>query len=100
MNAKARGDRVATDIGRELIALREQAAPPFHDVEGAIDAALTEPRAPVVIADTADNAGGGAPSDNTTFVHRLIARGVEGAAGAPIDRKSTRLNSCHIPFSR
>jgi microcystin degradation protein MlrC len=37
-----------------------------------------------VIADTTDNAGGGAPSDNTTFLHRLIARGVQGAAVAPI----------------
>jgi microcystin degradation protein MlrC len=82
--AKAHGDQVATEIGRELIALREQAAPPFHDVDGAIDAALKEPRGPVVIADTADNAGGGAPSDNTTFLHRLIARGVESAAVAPI----------------
>ena len=37
-----------------------------------------------MIADTTDNAGGGAPSDNTTFIHRLIARGVQGAAVAPI----------------
>ena len=37
-----------------------------------------------MIADTTDNAGGGAPSDNTTFLHRLIARGVQGAAVAPI----------------
>ena len=83
-DAKAHGDRLATEIGRELIALRERAAPPFHDVDGAIDAALKEPRGPVVIADTADNAGGGAPSDNTTFINRLIARGVESAAVAPI----------------
>ena len=83
-DAKGHGDRVATEIGREMIGLREQAAPPFYDVDGAIDAALAEPRGPVVIADTADNAGGGAPSDNTTFVHRLIARGIEGAAVAPI----------------
>jgi microcystin degradation protein MlrC len=38
----------------------------------------------VVIADTSDNAGGGAPSDNTTFLHRLIARKVQNAAVAPI----------------
>src|SRR5262249_48910886 len=53
-DAKSQGDRVASDIGREMIALRERAAPPFHDVDGAIDAALAEPRGPVVIADTAD----------------------------------------------
>jgi microcystin degradation protein MlrC len=83
-DAKAHGDRVAEDIGRELIAMRETSAPKFYDVDGAIDAALAHPGGPIVIADAADNAGGGAPSDNTTFLHRLIARNVQGAAVAPI----------------
>ena len=83
-NAKQHGDELAEQIGRELISLREQAAPPEFTVDGAIDAALAHPGGPIVIADTTDNAGGGAPSDNTTFLHRLIARGVQGAAVAPI----------------
>ena len=83
-DAKPHGDRLAEQIGRELISFREQAAPPEYSVDGAIDFALAQPGGPVVIADTTDNAGGGAPSDNTTFLHRLIARGVEGAAVAPI----------------
>ena len=83
-DAKPHGDKLAEEIGRELIALREQAAPPEYSVDGAIDAALAHPGGPIVIADTTDNAGGGAPSDNTTFIHRLIARGVQGAAVAPI----------------
>jgi microcystin degradation protein MlrC len=82
--AKPHGDRLAGEIGRKLISFREQAAPPEFSVDGAIDAALAHPGGPVVIADTTDNAGGGAPSDNTTFLHRLIARGVAGAAVAPI----------------
>jgi len=82
-DAKQHGDRLAEEVGRELIALREQAAPAEYSVDGAI-AALAHPGGPVVIADTTDNAGGGAPSDNTTFIHRLIARGVQGAAVAPI----------------
>jgi microcystin degradation protein MlrC len=81
---KQHGDRLAEEIGRELIALRDKAAPPEYSVDGAIDFALAQPGGPVVIADTTDNAGGGAPSDNTTFIHRLIARGVQGAAVAPI----------------
>jgi len=28
----------------------------------------------VVVADPSDNAGGGAPSDNTNVIHRLLAR--------------------------
>ncbi len=83
-DAKSHGDRLAEEIGRELIALREQAAPPEYSIDGAIDSALANPGGPTVIADTTDNAGGGAPSDNTTFIHRLIARGVQGAAVAPI----------------
>jgi microcystin degradation protein MlrC len=83
-NAKPHGDRLAEEIGHELIAFREQAAPPPYTVDGAIDFALAQPGGPIVIADTTDNAGGGAPSDNTTFIHRLIARGVQGAAVAPI----------------
>jgi microcystin degradation protein MlrC len=83
-NAKAHGDKLAEEIGRELIAFREQSAPPPYTVDDAIDFALAHPGAPIVIADTTDNAGGGAPSDNTTFIHRLIARGVQGAAVAPI----------------
>ena len=83
-NAKPHGDALAEQIGRELISFREQAAPPEYSVDAAIDAALAHPSGPIVIADTTDNAGGGAPSDNTTFIHRLIARGVQGAAVAPI----------------
>ncbi|MEA2880482.1 MAG: hypothetical protein QOF14_5678 [Hyphomicrobiales bacterium] len=83
-DAKQHGDKLAEEVGRELIALREQAAPPEYSVDGAIDAALAHPGGPVVIADTTDNAGGGAPSDNTTFIHRLIARGIKSAAVAPI----------------
>src|SRR5436190_11407916 len=35
-NAKPHGDRLAEEIGRELIALRESAAPPGYSVDGAI----------------------------------------------------------------
>ena len=83
-DAKPHGDKLAGELGRELIALREQAAPPPYTVDEAIDFALAQERGPIVIADTTDNAGGGAPSDNTTFLHRLISRGVTGAAVAPI----------------
>jgi microcystin degradation protein MlrC len=102
--AKQHGDKLAEQIGRELISFREQAAPPEYTVDGAIDFALSASGGPVVIADTTDNAGGGAPSDNTTFLHRLIARGVQGAAVAPIwDPVAVRLafdagEGAQLPF--
>jgi microcystin degradation protein MlrC len=103
-DAKPHGDKMAEQIGRELISFREQAAPPEYTVDGAIDFALSTSGGPVVIADTTDNAGGGAPSDNTTFLHRLIVRGIECAAVAPIwDPLAVRLafdagEGARLPF--
>jgi len=83
--AKAHGDRLASDLGRELISIAARSAPQFLSPDAAITAALRAPGSgPVVIADTTDNAGGGAPSDNTTFIHKLIAAKVSGAAVAPV----------------
>lgn len=81
---KAQADRLATAIGEEFVSMRGRTAPPYLDVDGGIDAALAATAYPVVMADPADNAGGGAPSDNTTILRRLLERGVEGAALGPL----------------
>jgi microcystin degradation protein MlrC len=83
--AKPHGDALAARLGQELIEIGACSVPDFLEPDAAIDAALRAPgQGPVVIADTTDNAGGGAPSDNTTFIHKLMARKVAGAAVAPI----------------
>jgi len=81
---KARADALATEIGREFIAMRGKTAPPYHGVDAGISAGLAAEGRPVVLAEPADNAGGGAPSDNTTILRRLIERDVRDAALAPI----------------
>ncbi|RKP47056.1 M81 family metallopeptidase [Pararobbsia silviterrae] len=83
---KAAGDALATTLGHELIGLRGHTAPPLLSIDAAIDAAFdtTPDTGPVVIADPTDNAGGGAPSDNTDILARLIARDVGGVAFGPI----------------
>jgi microcystin degradation protein MlrC len=53
--------------------------PRFPGVEAALDEAAATPGL-VVIADTADNAGGGAPGDNTSLLKAMLDRGVESAA--------------------
>ncbi len=53
-------------------------------MDDGITTALAHNGAPVVMADPADNAGGGAPSDNTTILRRLIERNVEDACVGPI----------------
>jgi microcystin degradation protein MlrC len=76
--------RVATEIGEAFVALRGKIGHRYHDVDAAIDAALAMEGAPIVITDPADNAGGGAPSDNTTILRRLIARDIGNVALGPI----------------
>jgi microcystin degradation protein MlrC len=81
---KAKADALATAIGEEFVSMRGKTLPPFLGVDEGITAAVASNEAPIVMADPADNAGGGAPSDNTTILRRLIERRVEEAAVGPI----------------
>ncbi len=77
-------DRVATQVGQRFIALRDHLRQHFHPVDTAIDLALARPDAPIVITDAADNAGAGAPADNTTLLRRLIERGIDAVGAGPL----------------
>ncbi len=68
-NDKPKADAVATALGQEFVSMRGKTAPPYETV---------------IVADPADNAGGGAPTDNTTILRHLIETGAESAALAPI----------------
>ena len=81
---KARGDALASELGEEFVSMRGKTLPDYYGVNAGIRAALDTPERPVVVADPADNAGGGAPSDNTTILRRLVELGVEDAALGPI----------------
>lgn len=81
---KARGDALALKLGEELVSMRGKTSPQYVSVEDGISAALEFDDGPVVMADSTDNPGGGAPSDNTTILRRLIERQIEGAALGPI----------------
>jgi len=78
------GTLLAKDLGERLFAMRGQTAPPFLGIDEGIDAALAIDGGPVVVADPSDNPGGGAPSDATAILRRLIDRGVRDAAIGPI----------------
>jgi microcystin degradation protein MlrC len=81
---KAQADALATEIGEEFIAMRGKTAPPYLSADDAITIGINANATPVVMADPADNAGGGAPSDNTTILRRLIERDAQSAALGPI----------------
>src|SRR6185312_813176 len=83
-NAKARGDALARELGAEIRDKRGHWYPPYLSYDEAITAAYAEPKGPVVVADPTDNAGGGAASDNTNIIKRLLERGMTDAAVGPV----------------
>ncbi|MFT0890827.1 M81 family metallopeptidase [Pseudochelatococcus sp. G4_1912] len=66
----------ATKFAQALWTARHQLLPNYLSIEAGIDAALAFPTGPVVMADTSDNAGCGAPNDSTFILQRLLERGV------------------------
>ncbi|MDP1648448.1 MAG: M81 family metallopeptidase [Rubrivivax sp.] len=81
---REQGDKLARRLADELIALRETLATPQPGIDAALDEALAAPPGLVVIADSADNPGGGAAGDSTFILRRLIERGIAPAAVGPL----------------
>ncbi|WP_395709511.1 M81 family metallopeptidase [Reyranella sp.] len=81
---KKKADALATALGQELVSLRGRTQPPSFDVAAGVSDAIAFNDLPVVIADPADNAGGGAPSDNTDILRHLIETKVENACLGPL----------------
>lgn len=67
---------LAEEIGRHLFSLRGAIARPYPDIDGALDRVAAATEGPVVLADTADNAGGGAPADATFLLRAILERGM------------------------
>lgn len=79
------GLRVAASLGRELFSFRGRASAPGFSLEDAIDrAAAVAAPPPLVIADTADNPGGGAPGDATYLLSAALARGLQATCLGPL----------------
>ncbi len=72
--------RTAQAWGERIWAMREVTRKRFDTPDQSIDAALAAPSGTTVVAETSDNAGGGAPSDCTAMLARMLARGVRDAA--------------------
>jgi microcystin degradation protein MlrC len=72
----AKAQTLAERLARELWDMRAAAVTLHDTIDEAIDRGLVDSSGPVVVADVADNAGGGAPSDNTAILRRLVGRGI------------------------
>ncbi len=81
---KKKADALAIKLGEEMVSLRGKTASPSLDVPTGVGEARAFNDLPVVIADPADNAGGGAPSDNTDILRHLIAEKAENACLGPM----------------
>ena len=79
-----RAQALAQQLADELVSLRDQFARPYPGIDAALDQALALDGGPVVLADSADNAGGGAASDATFVLRRVIERGIGPAALGPL----------------
>lgn len=78
-----RADRLARQLADELIGLREKLTARFPTIDEALDEALAFEGGPVIIADGADNPGGGAASDATFLLQRILERGIRDVAIGP-----------------
>ncbi|MDN3923193.1 M81 family metallopeptidase [Roseateles violae] len=76
----ALAQRLTDQLGREFWALRDATRQPGLEIEAALDQALAIDGGPVVLADTADNPGGGAMSDSSFLLRALVERGVRDVA--------------------
>ena len=79
-----RGAALARQLADELTALRHALDVPMPGIDEALDQALAFEGGPVVLADGADNPGGGAPGDSTFILQRLLERGIGNAVVGPL----------------
>lgn len=76
----ARASALANLLGSEFWALRYQVQAKWHALDPGLDAALAVGVGPVVVADVADNPGGGAPGDSTFILRRVVERQIPDVA--------------------
>lgn len=70
----------ADELGDAIWASRRELKRKLYTPDEAIDRVLSSDALPFVIADVADNPGGGGTSDTTHILRRLLERGVQNAA--------------------
>lgn len=83
-NDAAAAQALAQKLADELISLRDELAVVYPPIDAALDQALAIDGGPVVLADGADNPGGGAASDSTFLLRRLIERQIGPSAVGPL----------------
>ncbi len=77
---EAHATQAAAELGKEIWSMRHETHPQYPGINEALTRACAAERPPVVIADTADNAGGGAPADATFILEQVLSRNISQVA--------------------
>ncbi|WP_447773590.1 M81 family metallopeptidase [Variovorax boronicumulans] len=80
----AKANALARQLADEVIAMRDGLTVNYPSIDDSLDQALAFDGGPVVLADGADNPGGGAASDSTFILRRMLERGITNAALGPM----------------
>jgi microcystin degradation protein MlrC len=80
--ARAKAEALVESLAKELWQMRDRVAATVMSIDAALDAAESMTAGPVVLADIADNPGGGAPGDSTFLLRHLLERRMAGAVFA------------------
>ncbi|MBO9651190.1 MAG: M81 family metallopeptidase [Variovorax sp.] len=75
---------LARQLADEVIGMRDALTVNYPAIDVALDEAMAFKGGPVIMADGADNAGGGAASDSTFVLQRMVERGITDAALGPL----------------
>jgi Uncharacterized conserved protein len=74
--------RLADRLAQEVWAMRDVSQPQLFSIDEALDFVASAQSGPIVLADVADNAGGGAPADSSFILRAVLERGLTGVAFA------------------
>lgn len=78
-NDPEKAQQIAEQLGQKIFALRHELDSKSLPLDEALDKALSFESGLIVVADQADNPGGGAPSDSTFVLKALLERDVTNA---------------------
>jgi microcystin degradation protein MlrC len=74
-----RAQTLAKELADKLFKIRSGLNRPHPTIDDALDRAMAHPSGPIVLADVADNSGGGAPGDATFLLKAILDRGITDA---------------------
>lgn len=81
--SKRKAANLAKKLADRFWSIRDEAALKWVPMEEALDYASRHPDFPILLADTSDQVGGGAPGDSTYLLRAMLDRGMTDACFAP-----------------